>query len=117
QNFIKNTYTPPVYITGFQVDNTEIDINTKNPFLKKSITLTDTIHLAYNQSSFSIDFAALSYTSPQMTEYAYLMEGLDKNWTYLKTNRKAYFTKLLPGIYIFKVKASNSSGIWTPRET
>lgn len=117
ETFIRNTYTPPVYITGLQIDNIEMDINTKGSFLKKSITLTDTIHLAYNQSSFNIDFAALSYTSPQTTEYAYLMEGLDKSWTYLKTNRKAYFTKLLPGTYIFKVKASNSSGIWNPKET
>jgi len=38
--------------------------------------------------------------------------GLEKNWTYLKTNRKAYFTELSPGTYTFKVKASNSSGTW-----
>ncbi|MNK82691.1 Sensor histidine kinase TodS [compost metagenome] len=40
-----------------------------------------------------------------MTEYAYKMTGLYKDWEYLKTNRKVYFTKLAPGKYTFEVKA------------
>ncbi|WP_423146075.1 ligand-binding sensor domain-containing protein [Rubrolithibacter danxiaensis] len=116
-NFIKNSYIPPVYITGLQVFNKDLSINEKGSPLKKSITLTDKIRLEYNQSSISIDFAALSYTSPDMTEYAYKMEGLDKDWTYLKTNRKAYYTKLPPGKYTFKVKASNNTGIWNEKGT
>ena len=44
-----------------------------------------------------------------MSEYAYKMEGLDRDWIYLKTNRKVYFTELTPGTYYFKVKASKRS--------
>jgi ligand-binding sensor domain-containing protein/signal transduction histidine kinase len=115
--FIKNTYKPPVYITGFQVYNNEIDINDKNSPIKTSLAFTDKIRIAYDQSSFSIDFAALSYTSPEQTEYAYKMVGLDKDWTYLKTKRKAYFTELSPRIYTFKVKASTANGDWNVTET
>jgi ligand-binding sensor domain-containing protein/signal transduction histidine kinase len=111
-DFIKSQFTPPVYITGFQVYNKELQINKGTPALKRSITFTDTITLAHDQSSFSIDFAALGYTSPETTEYAYKMDGLDNDWTNLETNRKAYFTKLSPGKYTFKVKAANSSGVW-----
>ena len=114
--FIKNTYIPPIYITGLQVYNIDLGISTKGSPLKRSILYTDKIELDYSQSTFSIDFAALSYTAPEVSEYAYKMEGLDKNWTYLKTNRKAYFTKLSPGKYTFKVKASNSSGVWNQQE-
>lgn len=110
--FIKNDFVLPVYITGFQVYDKELAINKEGSPLQKSITYTHTITLTHNQSSFSIDFAALSYTAPDMTEYAYKMEGLNKDWSYLKTNRKAYFTKLSPGTYIFTVKASNSGGEW-----
>lgn len=115
--FIKNTFIPPVYITGFQVFNKDITIASSGSPLQKSITYTPKITLNYDQSTLSIDFAALSYTAPEMSEYAYKMEGLDKAWTYLKRNRKAYFTELLPGSYVFKVKASNSSGIWNEAET
>ena len=52
-----------------------------------------------------------------MNEYAYKMEGLDKHWTLLKAYRKAYFTEMPPGKYTFKVKASNSSGVWNTKET
>ncbi|WP_291916649.1 two-component regulator propeller domain-containing protein [Chitinophaga sp.] len=113
-HFLRNHFLPPVYITGFQVFNKEAQVG---DILKKSISYTDTIVLSHDQSSFSIDFAALSYTSPEMTAYAYKMEGLEKDWTYLETNRKVYFTKLSPGTYRFMVKAANSGGSWgeTPR--
>lgn len=110
--FIQNKYLPPLYITGFQVNNKELKINQKNSLLNQSINFTDVITLSYDQSTFSIDFAALGFTAPEMTEYSYIMEGLDKDWTFLKTNRKAYFTELAPGTYIFKLKAANSNGVW-----
>lgn len=114
--FLQSRYTPPVYITGFQVYNEEPGIGVEGSPLKRSVLLTDTLVLRNNQSTFSIDFAALGYTSPEMTQYAYLMEGLDEDWTYLKTNRKAYFTKLQPGHYVFRVRATNSSGVWNQAE-
>ncbi|GAA4306931.1 ligand-binding sensor domain-containing protein [Compostibacter hankyongensis] len=117
ETFLKNAFTPPVYITGLQIYNRQPTINAEGSPLHKAIICTDTLVLQYNQSSFSIDFAALSYTSPGNTEYAYKMDGLDKDWTYLETNRRAFFTKLLPGRYVFRVKAANSSGVWNRKET
>jgi ligand-binding sensor domain-containing protein/signal transduction histidine kinase/DNA-binding response OmpR family regulator len=114
--FQKNIAIPPVYITGFQVNNKELNVDSKNSALQESITYTKQISLPHDQSNISIDFAALSYTVPEMNEYAYKMDGLDKEWTYLKTNRKAYFTKLPPGNYTFKVKGSNSSGVWNEQQ-
>jgi ligand-binding sensor domain-containing protein/signal transduction histidine kinase/DNA-binding response OmpR family regulator len=114
--FIKNARIPPVYITGFQVNNSELAVNSKGSPLKESIIYTKHISLTYDQSTFSIDFAALSYTVPEMNEYSYKMESLDKDWTFLKNNRKVYYTKLPPGDYKFKVKGSNSSGIWNNNE-
>jgi ligand-binding sensor domain-containing protein/signal transduction histidine kinase len=110
--FTTNNITPPVYITGIQVYNEEIPIHVEESPLKKSIIYTDHLTLQHDQSTISIDFAALSFTSPEMNEYAYKMEGFDKEWTLLKSNRKAYFTELPPGHYTFKVKASNGSGVW-----
>ncbi len=115
--FIKNNFTPFVYITGFQVNNKDLLINKKNSPLEKSITYTDKIKLTYNQSTFSIDFASLSYTAPEMSEYAYKMEGLNNDWTYLKTNRKVYFTELAPGTYTFKVKAAVNNEGWNGSES
>jgi signal transduction histidine kinase/ligand-binding sensor domain-containing protein/DNA-binding response OmpR family regulator len=115
--FKKNSFVSPVYITGFQVYNKELEIGQKNSPLTRSINFTDEIELKHDQATFSIDFAALGFTAPEMTEYTFKMEGLDQNWTYLKTNRKVYFTNLSPGTYTFKLKAANSSGIWNDQVT
>jgi signal transduction histidine kinase/ligand-binding sensor domain-containing protein/DNA-binding response OmpR family regulator len=115
--FKKNDFMAPVYITGFQVHNQEISVNSSDSLLHRSIICSKQINLNHNQSSFSIDFSALSYPSPEMTQYKYMMKGLDKGWTYLKTNRKVYFTQLLPGHYTFIVKAANNNGVWSSKET
>jgi len=110
--FKKNNFVAPVYITGIQVHNQEISVNGSDSLLHRSIMCTKQIKLNHNQSSFSIDFAALSYPSPEMTQYKYMMKGLDKGWTLLKTNRKVYFTQLQPGHYTFMVMAANNNGSW-----
>ena len=116
-SYRESSFQPPVYITGFQVDNHELKIDKDHSPLHQSITFTETLTLKHDQSSFSIDFAALSFVSPAMTEYAYKLEGLDTEWTHIRTNRKAYFTKLRPGNYIFRVNVADSQGAFTGRET
>ncbi|MEI9808686.1 MAG: two-component regulator propeller domain-containing protein [Bacteroidota bacterium] len=117
KKFLKNGFSPFVFITGFQVNNKELSINKNGSPLSQSITFTDKIILSHRQSTFSIDFASLSYTAPEMSEYAYKMEGLEADWTYLKTNRKVYFTDLSPGTYVFKIKAADSNGGWNVKES
>ncbi|WP_205514449.1 ligand-binding sensor domain-containing protein [Longitalea arenae] len=112
RDFVASQFVPPVYITGFQVHNKELLINRNQSPLQQSILYTKKITLPYDQSSFSIDFAALSYTSPEITEYKYMMEGLDKSWTCLPTNRKVYFTNLAPGQYRFRLTAA-INGRWS----
>lgn len=107
-------YTSPNYITGFQIDNKEVSLHIPHSPLKKSILVTDTIRLNHTQSSFSIDFASLSYTSAPTTHYRYRMEGLDNRWTLLKNNRRVYFTRLSPGTYKFSFMAANYTGAWSP---
>ncbi len=101
-------FVSPLYITGFQVNNQELAIGNDSSALKKSIVFTDKITLPHDQSSFSIDFAALGFTSPERTQYSYRMRGLDREWTNINTNRKVYFTNLSPGTYEFDVKARNN---------
>jgi signal transduction histidine kinase/ligand-binding sensor domain-containing protein len=114
--FQTNQHMPPVYITGLQVQNKDVDITQDSSILQTSILHTNKITLPYDQSSFSIDFAALSFTAPETITYSYIMSGLDKDWTQLPSNRKVYFTNLKPGTYTFKVKAG-SNGTWNePRQ-
>lgn len=113
ENNVKDRDTQTtLYITGIQVENQELLIDSGAVSLKKSIIDTDEVVLPYDKSSISLDIAALSYQSPQLTQYSYIMEGLDDTWTDIKTNRKIYFSKLPPGTYVFKVRAAVSNGRW-----
>src|SRR5690606_5274115 len=88
RDIIEKKYTPPIYITGFQIYNKEITVGKNNNILKKSIINADKIVLKHNESSFSLDFAALSFSTPENTSYSYILEGLEKTWTHISTNRK-----------------------------
>ena len=111
RDMITNNIMPPVFITGVQVNNEELQKGEDS----NSVSFTKKITLPYYKSSVSIDFAALSYISPGMTAYKYKLEGLDKDWTFIKTNRKVYFTHLSAGNYIFKVGAAKN-GAWSKQE-
>lgn len=113
--FNEKEESPPTYITGFQINNKELSPDEKGPLIH-SILYTDTIRLKYNENNFSIQFAALNYSSPKVTRYKYRMKGLDGNWTYLNTNRNAYFTDLSPGHYEFVVQAESNTGSWVGEE-
>lgn len=102
------TVALPVYITSFQIGNQELSID--KTILKKSIITTDSIELRYDQSTFSIGFAALSYISPQVVQYAYKLDGLDRAWNYLNSNRRVYYTELSPGTYKFRVRSIDITG-------
>jgi signal transduction histidine kinase/ligand-binding sensor domain-containing protein len=104
-SFHQSLFSPKVFLTGFQVNNKEMEIG-EELALKNSILYAESIILPYNQSTFSIDFAALSFTSPERTEYMYKMEGIDREWTQVKSNRRVYFTNLGAGTYTFRLKAA-----------
>jgi len=97
-----------VYLTNILIYNKTIGGNI--PIYP--VTFSDKIELNHDWSTFSIDFTALSYIAPNITEYAYILEGYESNWTYLSGSHRAYYTKLPPGQYNFKVKAANVSGVW-----
>ncbi|RYY10395.1 MAG: hybrid sensor histidine kinase/response regulator, partial [Chitinophagaceae bacterium] len=101
-SFYQSKFVPPLYITGFQVNNKELAINPDKQGLKNTILFADKITLPYDQSSVSLDFAALGFTSPERTEYSYKMDGADNDWTVIQSNRRVYYTNLKPGTYTFK---------------
>ena len=81
--------------------------------LKQAINETDEITLSHRQSVFSFDFAALNYRASTKNQYAYMLEGFDKDWNYVDSSRRfATYTNLKHGSYTFRVKASNNDGIW-----
>jgi signal transduction histidine kinase/ligand-binding sensor domain-containing protein len=111
-----NTYIPYVYISEFQIFNKTVYPGEPGSPLTKSISQTSEIVLSYKMSVFSFVFSAIGYTFPENSQYAYKMEGFDKDWNKTDASRRyVTYTNLDPGKYTFKVKATNNDGIWNEK--
>lgn len=111
--FKQNKYHPPIYITNIQINNQDVSVKKENSPLDTSITFSENIKLNNQQSTFTLEFASLSYTAPEMTKYWYKLEGLSDNWIPIGKNHQVSFNELPAGDYTFKVKALNSHGVWS----
>ena len=105
-------YISPVVLTDFQIFNKSVSSRNDLSYIS-SITRTTEIPISYDENVFSFEFAALDYNSSQSIQYAYMMEGFDKDWIYSGSRRLATYTNLDPGEYTFKVKATNADGVWS----
>ncbi|WP_084625572.1 hybrid sensor histidine kinase/response regulator transcription factor [Salinimicrobium xinjiangense] len=117
ENLTFNKNPSHVYLTDFKVFNKSINPNQKNSPLEKVISQTDEISLDHSQSVFTIDFASIDFTRPEKIQFAYYLEGFEDNWNYVQSSRSATYTNLPPGSYTFKVKATNSDGLWEAEPT
>jgi len=99
-----DAFIPPVVITQFRKFDKAQHLG--------SYRRLGRIDLDYDESFISFEFAALSYANPGKHQYAYQLEGFDKDWVNCGTRRYAAYTNLDPGRYVFHVKGSNHDGIW-----
>ncbi|CAN5567986.1 hypothetical protein BH09GEM1_BH09GEM1_37940 [soil metagenome] len=111
-SIIDNAHVPAVAITGFQLFNKAVPIGGKDSPLDSSITVSKRIDLSHDQSVFALEFAALDFTAPQKNQYAYKLDGQDKDWNQVGNTRVASYTNLPSGSYTFRVKGSNNDGVW-----
>jgi hypothetical protein len=112
-----NSHIPPIVITDFRIFNKPVPIGPNFP-LKRPISETKEIKLSYKHHVFSFEFVALNYTLPEKNQYAYMMEGFDKDWNYTSSDKRfASYTNLSPGKYVFRVKGSNNDSVWNEQGT
>ena len=120
-DLIFNTKPPDVLITSLQIFNKTIGIGQKfngRVVLEKSIAQTSEISLKNFEDVISIEFAALNFIHPEKNRYEYMLEGFNRDWMQAPSyDRKATYTNLDPGEYMFRVRASNNDGIWNTQGT
>ncbi len=111
---IKDVLSPPsVFITGLKLLNRQVMVGEYDSLLKKNIIETKEITLDHSEASvISFEFVSISYIQSERKQYAYKMEGFDKDWVYCGTKREVTYTNLDPGRYTFRVIASNHDNQW-----
>ena len=109
-------YAPPLVVSELRIDGRRqsagllgrpVDDSEQGPSLQ----------LRPPARNFSLEFAALDYSDPSRSQYAYKLEGFDADWIATRANfRVASYGNLSPGSYLLKVRATNRSGVWSPHE-
>lgn len=105
---------PQLKVTGLKVMNDPVNIESE--FVKEAANLYDVRHivLPYDKSMFSLDFVALEYALPDRIQYAYFLNGWDKEWNYIKDAHTITYSRVNPGDYTLEIRSTNASGIWNP---
>ncbi len=111
-----NTRVPNVVLTDLQLFNHSVSPGERvrgRVLLERPLAYTDRIELSYKDNVITIEFAALHYSAPTKNLYSYRMEGFSDSWIPVGAHRRsATFTGLEPGDYVFRVRGSNSDGVW-----
>jgi len=111
----KNTFVPYIGLVQFRLFNKEVSVGKDSP-LKNNIDDMKSLRLNHKQNFFSIEYAALDFVNPQNVLYAYKLDGFDEDWIYVQKQRIANYMNLSKGNYVFRVKSTNSDGIWVDNE-
>ena len=99
KNIPRNALPPPVSITFVSADDS------------RYTRLAD-LRLPAHTANIQIDYSALSLTVPERVRFRYKLEGIDAKWQEPGTRRQAFYTRLAPGKYRFRVIACNNDGVW-----
>jgi PAS domain S-box-containing protein len=98
-NIFTNALPPPVLIRSVRANG------------RQAGSLTN-LALPPRTTDLQIGYTALSLAVPEKVRFRYRLEGVDKDWQDAGTRREAFYTRLDPGRYHFRVIACNNDGVW-----
>lgn len=112
KSIVPQKHVPKIVIEEFSVFNEEVKPG--SDILESNINETQVLNLKYSQNSIGLKFIGVLHGYSSKVKYSWKLEGFDKDWTKPSEKTRANYTNLSYGDYIFRVKATNSDGIWGP---
>lgn len=100
-----NKFIPPIRITDITIFN-------KPHAWQKDVSILKEITLQPDENYFTVEFAALNFTQSSDNQYAYMLEGFNKDWIDCGHKKSVSFSNLDGGTYTLRIKASNNDGVW-----
>ncbi|WP_141384656.1 hybrid sensor histidine kinase/response regulator transcription factor, partial [Flavobacterium flevense] len=107
-----------IVLTNLFVNNKAVKIGELNEkdqiILKESINSIDEIRLNHLENNFQLQFSSLHYGNPNRNRFKYRLLGYNKKWIDADANdRKASYSNLPYGDYVFEVMGTNNDGVWS----
>ena len=106
-----NPYSTPIVLSELLIQNEVVSFG-PDSVLTQAANQARQIELSRADTVLSLELAALHYGTPEENQYAYLLDGFDRDWNYTGERRVATYTNLPPGVYTFRAYGGNSDGVW-----
>lgn len=105
-----------ILLAGLYINNQPVE-NISNIVSSTASGQIKKIRLPFDQTTLTIDYVEPDFNNSDKITYASYLEGWDEHWNYTDHLRRANYTRLQEGNYVFKVKTKNINGTWnTPVE-
>ncbi|GLS27386.1 two-component regulator propeller domain-containing protein [Marinibactrum halimedae] len=104
-------YIPQMVFTTLSIIDEPVTQASEDSPLDISFLLADHLTFNYEQNIFSFNYAGISFRNTNNIVYDYQLEGFDSDWRHAGHERKATYTNLDGGNYVFKVRALTDTGI------
>ncbi|MCD4719461.1 MAG: histidine kinase [Desulfobacula sp.] len=102
---INNGYIPSIVLTSLRQGQ-------KNLVFDDCLEQEKSLHLDWRDNFFEFEFIALNYTQPSKNQYAYFLEGFEKEWNHIGNRRYGKYTNIPGGKYVLRLFGSNNDGVW-----
>lgn len=110
-----NVYIPNLVLTSIKIDNQPLN-DTIHKVIIGEDDLIKKLILPYHQSTFSLNYSALEFNSPQKIRYRYFMDGVDRDWNDAGTSQSINYNNLREGSYVLHLQATDTEGNWPKKE-
>ena len=99
----------PILLTALYINNQLMSPHTGESI--PNIRYTNSIELAYNQNNLAFELSDLPYSLEEKHEFVYQLEGMDKEWNFLKSNtNRITYSNLNYGDYQLIISKVEKSG-------
>ena len=106
-------FNPNLYITDFQIFNKKIRPTDDESPIDVDISYIQQLSLSHQQSTFTLGFASLNFSSLENNQFKYKLENWDQDWITVGNQQKASYTNVKAGKYTFKLMCANNEGTWS----
>ena len=116
ENIHKTDFIPQIFFSSIWVNNQELTPRKTPSILSVNPDNSKDMQLPPNNHTLRLVFSALDMTNTEYIQYAYKLDGFDKNFRLTDNGHEANYTNLPPGKYVFRVKSTNNEGVWVENE-
>lgn len=105
-----------ITFTDLKVNGLSVKPNDSDSPISSSLPFADEIILDYSQNSFVVEFSTMDFEMGK-SKYSFILQDYDNEWHPLSNINFAAYKNLPYGTYYLKVKACNTSGKWSSKDS